>query len=51
MRRVTYNAMIEVRLVLVTACFLRGRGFARGVTSSLETSVMVALRLLAILSE
>lgn len=43
---------MAVLLVLVTPCFLRGRGFARGVTSSLDTSSVTALRfLLAMLSE
>ena len=41
--------MIEALWVLVTACFLRGRGFARCITSSSETSVVTDLRLVAIL--
>lgn len=40
----TYRALIAALLVLVTACFLRGRGFARGVTSSSEIWSVASLR-------
>ena len=40
----TYRALTAAFLVLVTACFFRGRGFANGVSSSLESWSATILR-------
>ena len=48
----TYRALTAALLVLVTACFFRGRGFASGISSSLESWSVTILRFaLAILSK